>query len=135
MIETEGFLHITIGVTDLERATKFYTDVLGCKIVNTNPIMTFMKTGDDLFVLTKTGSHVPPNPDGPINHDNTLFHHAMIVKPDAFDKAVEWLKGHDVPHFISDWKHPTFPGRRHLYLRDPDGNVIELATEVIPELV
>jgi len=31
--------------------------------------------------------------------------------------------------------HTTFPGRRHVYIKDPDGNSIELATEVVPEAV
>jgi glyoxylase I family protein len=135
MIETKGFLHITIGVTDLERATAFYRDILGCEIVNTNPIMTFMKTGDDFFVLTKTPNHVPPNAGGPLGHDNTLFHHAMIVAPERFDAALEWLASKGVEYFDCGFHHPTFPGRRHVYIMDPDGNSIELTTEVIPELL
>jgi len=136
MIQTKGFLHITIGVTDLDRATTFYRDILGCQLVRRNPIMSFMKTGDDFFVLTKTGQHVAPNPDGPIGLGNTLFHHAMLVEPAQFDKAVEWLDQHGVAHYDCTANgHTTFPGRRHMYIKDPDGNSIELATEVIPELL
>ena len=91
MIRTKGFLHITIGVTDLARATAFYTDVLGCTLVRQNPIMSFMKTGDDFFVLTNTGTHTAPNPDGPVDLHNTLFHHAMLVESDHFDVAVKLL--------------------------------------------
>ena len=136
MIRTKGFLHITIGVTDLARATDFYANVLGCELVRQNPIMSFMKTGDDFFVLTKTGTHVPPNPDGPVSQDNTLFHHAMIVAAGDFDRAMAWLDEHGVAHIdCTAAGHTTFPGRRHAYIKDPDGNSIEITTEVIPELV
>ncbi|HXF34761.1 MAG TPA: VOC family protein [Candidatus Acidoferrales bacterium] len=136
MINTKGFLHITIGVTDLERATAFYQNVLGCELVRRNPIMSFMKTGDDFFVLTNTGVHVPPNPDGPIGLSNTLFHHAMIVAPDQFDKAIASLDAQGIAHYdCTQDGHSTFPGRRHMYIKDPDGNSIELASEVMPELL
>jgi catechol 2,3-dioxygenase-like lactoylglutathione lyase family enzyme len=136
MIRTKGFLHITIGVTDLDRATKFYQDILGCELVRRNPIMSFMKTGEDFFVLTKTGVHVAPNPEGPPELGNTLFHHAMIIEPAQYDNVLAYLKELGIEFFdCTDNGHTTFPGRRHVYIKDPDGNSIELATEPIPELV
>ena len=50
-----------------------------------------MKTGDDFFVLTETGMHVPPNPDRPQQRGNTLFHHAMIVEADQVEHIAAWL--------------------------------------------
>jgi catechol 2,3-dioxygenase-like lactoylglutathione lyase family enzyme len=136
MIRTKGFLHITIGVTDLARATAFYTDVLGCTLVRQNPIMSFMKTGDDFFVLTNTGTHTAPNPDGPVDLHNTLFHHAMLVESDHFDVAVKLLDERGIPHYdCTADGHTTFPGRRHMYIKDPDGNSIEIVTHVIPASV
>lgn len=130
-IHTKGFLHITIGVTDLDRATTFYQDVLGCELVRRNPIMSFMKTGADFFVLTKTGIHVSPNPEGPPALGNTLFHHAMLIDAEQYDNAVSYLKDHDIPfHDCTAAGHSTFPGRRHIYIKDPDGNSIELATSL-----
>jgi catechol 2,3-dioxygenase-like lactoylglutathione lyase family enzyme len=134
MVRTKGFLHVTIGVTDLDRATAFYHDVLGCELVRRNPIMSFMKTGDDFFVLTVTGMHVPPNPAGPVKEGNTLFHHAMIVERDQFDAIVAELSARGLEPWVCTQEIPfsTFPGRRHAYVKDPDGNVIELATEPAP---
>jgi catechol 2,3-dioxygenase-like lactoylglutathione lyase family enzyme len=136
MLRTNGFLHITIGVTDLNRATTFYQDVLGCELVHKNPIMSFMKTGDDFFVLTVTGRHVPPNPDGDLAIDNTLFHHAMIIAGSDFEDVVAELKARDIATLdCSDAGHTTFPNRRHLYIKDPDGNSIELVTTPVPAAV
>lgn len=33
MIEPKGILHFTIGVTDLDRATAFYQDIVGATLV------------------------------------------------------------------------------------------------------
>jgi catechol 2,3-dioxygenase-like lactoylglutathione lyase family enzyme len=137
MIKTRGLLHITIGVTDLDRATAFYRDVLGCELIrqNRSKTMSFMRTGDDLFVLTKTGVHQRPNPPGPLDIDNTLFHHAFLVTPDEFDRAMAEFKSRGVEHFdCTPHGHTTFPGRRHVYIMDPDGNAVELAT-MLPEEV
>lgn len=133
MIKTRGMLHITIGVTDLDRATAFYRDFLGCELVRQNgkKTMSFMKTGDFFFVLTHTGVHQRPNQVGPVNLETTLFHHAFLVTPDEFDKAVGYFKANGIEHFdCTPNGHTTFPGRRHMYIMDPDGNSVELATTI-----
>jgi catechol 2,3-dioxygenase-like lactoylglutathione lyase family enzyme len=129
MVKARGFLHITISVADVARSTAFYRDMLGCEIIHQNPIMTFMRTGDDQFVLTQLDHHVSPNSPGPPDQETTLFHHAFLVDDDDFERAVKTLPRDGV----SSWEctergHTTFPGRRHLYFHDPDGNSIELAT-------
>lgn len=133
MIKTRGFLHITIAVTDLERATAFYRDFLGCELVrqNKSKTMSFMKTGDDFFVLTHTGAHQWPNLPGPLNLETTLFHHAFLVTPEEFDRAVKLFKEKGIESFDCTGNgHTTFPGRRHIYIMDPDGNSVELATMI-----
>lgn len=127
-MKTYGFLHLTISVKDLARATAFYRDVLNCEIVSSNPIMTFMKSGEDFFVLTQLDHHVSPNSPGAPDEHSTLFHHAMLIEPSAFESVREHLAAHGVATFESDFKHSTFPDRRHLYIKDPDGNSIELVT-------
>lgn len=129
MIRTQGFLHITIGVTDLDRATAFYRDLLGCDLVRQSRRMSFMKTGDHFFVLTRTENHVPPNPPGRLDIESTLFHHAFLVAPDEFDRAIAYFDDKGIDYFdCTSHGHTTFPGRRHVYIMDPDGNSVELAT-------
>ena len=57
MIEPKAILHFTIGVTDLDRATAFYQDIVGATLVRQNRrhTMSFMDAGGDLFVLTVCG--------------------------------------------------------------------------------
>lgn len=127
-LKTHGFLHITISVSDLPRAEVFYRDLLGCEVVSRNPIMTFMKTGDDFFVLTKMDGHVRPNPPGPAAEPTTRFHHAFLVEDGEFDRAIAHFKTTGIDHYVSDFHHTSFPGRRHVYIFDPDGNSVELTT-------
>jgi len=129
MVKTRGFLHITIAVADVARSTIFYRDMLGCEIIHQNPIMTFMKTGDDQFVLTQIDDYVSPNAPGLPDEDTTLFHHAFLVDDDDYERAVARLSRDGVPTWeCTERGHTTFPGRRHIYFQDPDGNSIELAT-------
>lgn len=129
MVKTRGFLHITISVADLGRSTIFYRDVLGCEIIHQNPIMTFMKTGEDQFVLTQLEHYVSPNSPGPPDQETTLFHHAFLVDDEDYERAVTTLSRDRVPAWeCTERGHTTFPGRRHIYFQDPDGNSIELAT-------
>lgn len=127
-LKTHGFLHITISVTDLPRAEAFYHGLLGCEVVNRNPIMTFMKNGNDYFVLTKMEGHVRPNPPGPAAEPTTLFHHAFLVEDAEFDRALAHFEANGIDHYLSDFVHTSFPGRRHVYIFDPDGNSVELTT-------
>lgn len=125
MTKAQGILHFTIGVTDLEKASAFYQDVLGCKLirVNNKGTMAFMAAGDDYFVLTHTGRHVPPNDPG-----DTVFHHAFIMKPEDFDAAVAKVEAKGLETMMPIGKvdqHNTFPGR-HIYFYDPDGNGVEI---------
>lgn len=129
MIEPKSILHFTIGVTDLDRATEFYRNVLGCRLVrqNRSRTMSFMEAGGDHFVLTSTGRHTPPNGPG-----ETAFHHAFVVEPGTYDAAVAHLEslGIELMHAQGEFRgpdtpHTTFPGR-HIYFHDPDGNGVEI---------
>ena len=129
-MKTHGFLHITIGVNDLERSTAFYRDVAGCEVFRKNPIMTFMSSGDAMFVLTKMpNEYVRPNPPGGPSAPSTLFHHAFLIEPERFDETIEEFKAKGIEFWdCRDMDHGSFPGRKHVYVHDPDGNAVEFAT-------
>lgn len=130
----QGILHFTIGVTDIDRATEFYTGLLGCRLVRRNRRgnMSFLASGDDYFVLASTGHHVAPNTPGETTH-----HHAFILAPDDYDRAVKLLEDTGIATSVpAVAEHTTFPGR-HLYFSDPDGNGLEITdcTGLAPDLV
>jgi catechol 2,3-dioxygenase-like lactoylglutathione lyase family enzyme len=119
-VQPTGILHFTIGVTDLERARRFYEDVVGCSYWRQNDSTVFMRCGDDYFVLSRSGYHAAPNKE-----KDTLIHHAFVVAAEDFDAAVAHLEASGVEVLLyEDRGHRSFTGR-HLYFHDPDGNAIE----------
>ena len=120
-IRTKGILHFTIGVRDHESAAKFYSDLLSCTHIRSTARYAFMECGGSYFVLAKMPNHV--NPNAP---DDDGHHHAFIVDPEEFDRAMQVLKNRGIKIIkYSDSGHLTFPGR-HAYFHDADGNCIEI---------
>jgi catechol-2,3-dioxygenase len=50
MLKTEGVGHFTIPVKNLDRAERFYTEVMGMERLTRNDHMVFMRTNQDCFV-------------------------------------------------------------------------------------
>jgi catechol 2,3-dioxygenase-like lactoylglutathione lyase family enzyme len=74
MLKTQGMLHFSLAVTDLDRSRKFYEGVLNLKVVEQSPRMVFLQTGDDYLILAKG--------DEPLKYDtnkSTPVHHAFKV--------------------------------------------------------
>jgi glyoxylase I family protein len=121
MIKTQGVVHFSLPVTDLERSAKFYSDLLGMKIVQKTSRMVFLKCGEDYFILAKGNA--------PLKYDSseeTPVHHAFKVAADDFEPAVEFLRQSGVKVFhIEDRRDGVFWGRQAYFL-DPDGNKLEI---------
>jgi catechol-2,3-dioxygenase len=47
MIKTQGVVHFSLPVTDLERSARFYSALLGMKVMQKTPRMVFLKCGED----------------------------------------------------------------------------------------
>jgi catechol 2,3-dioxygenase-like lactoylglutathione lyase family enzyme len=121
MIRTQGVLHFTIPVKDLDRSEKFYKEILGMQRVRRNNHMVFMQAGDDNFVLTFSENPIDPNRED--KHD---IHSAFRVTPDEYDRAKKFLADKGIPIIKEeDRRKGTFQGRS-AYFHDPDRNVIEI---------
>jgi catechol 2,3-dioxygenase len=115
--------HIHLKVADLERSIRFYTEALGFEVMQ--------RMGDAAAFLSAGGYHHhvglntwesrrgPPPPPG-----STGLYHAAFRYPDrrSLAQALRRLRRHSIPldgaadHGVSE----------ALYLRDPDGNGLEL---------
>jgi catechol 2,3-dioxygenase-like lactoylglutathione lyase family enzyme len=122
MLKTEGVLHFTIPVKDLDRSEKFYTEILGMEKIRRTGHMVFLRAGGhDSFVLTFSEKPIDPNPAG--RHE---IHSAFRVSAEEYDRAKEYLKAKGVEIFKEeDRRSGTFRGRSAYFL-DPDRNVIEI---------
>jgi len=121
MLKTRGVVHFTIPVLDLDRAEKFYTEIMGMERLRRNSHMVFMRAGADCFVLTYSQNPVDPNVGDA--HD---IHHAFRVTAPDYDDAKAFLAQRGIRIFKEeDRRSGTFQGRS-AYFHDPDRNVIEI---------
>jgi catechol 2,3-dioxygenase-like lactoylglutathione lyase family enzyme len=122
MLKTEGVLHFTIPVKDLDRSEKFYTEILGMERVRRNDHMVFMRAaGKDCFVLTFSEKPIDPNPEG--RHE---IHSAFRMAAEEYDRAKIFLASKGIKILKEeDRRSGTFQGRS-AYFHDPDRNVIEI---------
>lgn len=112
--------HVTYNVVDLERATKFWTEVLGIKQIPR------MVNGDHLNWLQLpdgTMVHLIRQADG-ISQPS---HHAAFEVADI-DAAFETLKGKGVD-MASEAIQVRNDGQRAFYILDTEGNRVEICTK------
>jgi catechol 2,3-dioxygenase len=118
--------HAHLRVADLERATAFYRDVLGFQVSIYGPAVgleaVFLSAGDYHHHIALNTWHSKDGPPCPQGH--TGLHHVAILYPDvdALGTAVRR---------VLEQRYPIDDARDHgasvaVYLRDPDGNGLEL---------
>jgi catechol 2,3-dioxygenase-like lactoylglutathione lyase family enzyme len=121
MLKTQGMLHFSLPVTDLDRSRKFYEGVLGLKVIGQSPRMVFLQTGDDFLILAKGNNALKYD-----TAKSTPVHHAFKVKPEEFQSSIDDLRRNDVEVFnIEDRNTGVFWGPQAYFL-DPDGNKLEI---------
>ncbi len=115
--------HVHLKVADLERALKFYRDILGFEVTQ--------YYGDSAVFISAGGYHhhiglntwYSKNGSPPPPHSTGLFHTAILY-PTRKDLAVALKR-------LIDAKYPLTGASDHgvseaIYLDDPDGNGVEL---------
>lgn len=121
--------HVVLGVRDPQRSISFYTETLGMELVKflEDMQMAFFSFGErdhDLAVIK-----VPD--DAPVGSAG-LAHTAFEINggEDVLRELYEGLKAKGVPAEITADHVLT----KSFYFLDPDGNRIELFTQMIPAL-
>ena len=130
-MEIKELGHIVLSVRDLEQSIHFYRDILGFRQVSRmgerGAMFSAGRTHHELF-LTQG------NPDAPVQEGRGvgLRHFALKVgTTDAeLQAALDELRKEEV-----EIVHITDHGVTHsVYLKDPDGNQVEIYIDVQPEL-
>ncbi|HEY7647619.1 MAG TPA: VOC family protein [Methylomirabilota bacterium] len=113
--------HFGVDVADLDRAERFYTEVLGMRVEMRMPDQVLLRYGDGACALFHKPQRVP---GGREQIDNPLgkSHHAFLVERTDLERARALFVELGVPHHAPiDWgDHDCF------YFLDPDGNLLEL---------
>ena len=109
---------IAVYVSDMERAKKFYTEILGFQVrVDLGPTLSFLKSGD-IHVYLEAG-HKPKRFDMDDTHLSFFLETEKTAK-DTFDelKAAGVKTLEDAPVEVGD-------GVYAFQFLDPDGNILE----------
>ena len=119
MIEIKGIGHFSIPVSDVEASVKFYSEVVGCRLIRGDERQAFMDAGGICILLCRENAPV-------VKPDTTdLVHQAFIVSSEQYKTIGEHLAKHGVEiMYEEDREGGTVNGPR-TYFRDPDGNRLE----------
>ncbi|MFC0560129.1 VOC family protein [Halalkalibacter alkalisediminis] len=122
MIKYKELHHVSLTVSDLQKSTEFYREVLGLREIE-RPDFDFAGAW---FEIGQQQLHLIVFPTAQtIRHDKKLSsregHFALRVE--NYHEALHWLKKHDIE--ILEKPHSK-SGFAQIFCTDPDGHLIEL---------
>ncbi|MFZ6764370.1 VOC family protein [Pseudoroseomonas sp. WGS1072] len=122
-------LETALYVQDMAAARRFYESIIGLQPLLASPIFCALGIGPGVLLLFLRGGSAEParTPGGTIpGHDAEGRQHiAFQVPGEALRSWEDWLTGRD----IAIEGRVSWPrGGHSIFLRDPDGHLIEFAT-------
>lgn len=131
MSKLQGVIETAVYADDIPRSVAFYRDVLGMRVMVSDPnrIAALAVNDKHVFLVLKRGGSTQPIPmhDGflPPHDTHGASHYALAIDKADAPAWLERLKSHNIA--IESRIH--WPrGGESIYFRDPDGNLGELAT-------
>jgi catechol 2,3-dioxygenase-like lactoylglutathione lyase family enzyme len=124
-IQVAGLDHLVLRVADLDRAIKFYGEVLGCHVERRldEPKLVQLRAGSSMIDL------VPADP-APQSAEATagrnLDHFAVRISTFDFPALAAHLQRHGIAAGEVRRRYGAEGYGSSLYITDPDGNVVEL---------
>lgn len=132
-IKVRNVGHVVLKVRDLERAARFYRDVLGLKEVARGTFgrpMAFFSTGDnhhDVAVM-EVGADAPAPAPGATG----LYHVALRIGTTLDELRA--ARAHLTAHGITQMHVRDHVVSQSIYVSDPDGNNVELYVDADPAI-
>jgi len=126
----DGVLETALYVDDMERAAQFYGVILGLKSITQDArfhayeagprsVLLLFQRGATLETVHLPGGTIPPH-DG-----HGPLHIAFAIAADQLDAWERRLAAEGIAiEGRTDWPH----GGKSIYVRDPDGHLVEFAT-------
>jgi glyoxylase I family protein len=123
MPELKGVAHFSIPVSDVDRSIKFYTEVVGCKLLSSlpNQSITFLDAGGVCLLLIKRPAPVAKG----LDEGSDGVHHAFIIEESQYQSAKDELRKKGVEIFFEEDRRGGIIDGPRFYFRDPDGTPLE----------
>jgi len=130
-MKIRGVGHVVLKVRDLERAARFYRDILGLKEVARLPgRRVFFSTGanhHDLALLSVGPDAAAPSPEAV-----GLYHVALKIGENL--EELKAAKAHLEAHGVTIQAVMDHQVSQSIYCEDPDGNGLELYVDADPRI-
>jgi catechol 2,3-dioxygenase-like lactoylglutathione lyase family enzyme len=127
--QVHGIVETCINVSDMNRAREFYQSLFGFEIMTADQRFCAFRVGHDVLLLfTECGSDKPVQIEGgviPPHETLGAGHFAFAISPDTL---ADWRKLLGERGVTIESEIQWDPGGTSLYFRDPDNNLVELAT-------
>jgi glyoxylase I family protein len=122
MVEIKGVAHFAIPVSDMDRSSRFYTEIVGCKHLSTLPdkSICFLDAGGVCVLLIKREPPIVTK----LEFSNGV-HHAFMIDADAYRAALDHLRANGVEIFFEEDRQGGVIDGPRAYFRDPDGTALE----------
>ena len=121
--------HVVIRVRDLAPMLAFYVDLLGCTLEREKPEVGLyqLRAGDSLVDLVPV--------DGPLGRaggaapgaeGHNMDHLCLRIEPFDGEALLEWLRARGIDPGRVESRYGAEGDGPSIYLRDPEGNMVEL---------
>ena len=122
MVALSNVVHFSIPVSDVAASTRFYTEIVGLKHIDTvaHGTMAFLDAAGVCVILVQRDPPINPRSE---SHGGV--HHSFGIARGEYQAALDHLRAHGVEiTFEEDRQGGVINGPR-AYFNDPDGTVLE----------
>jgi len=138
MLEVAGIDHIVLRTTKLEEMLNFYSKILGCKIereTSTETGLTQLRAGSALIDLIVVDSQLGRIGGGaPTVTENNLDHFCLQLKAISESQIKSHLSEHGILTGDFDDRYGAQGFGNSIYIKDPEGNTVELRAQIESKL-
>ena len=134
MFELVGIDHIVLRTTQLNAMLDFYCGALGCNVERETPPeigLTQMRAGNALIDLVVADSRLGKLGGGPPTQtENNVDHFCLQLKSISEREIKTHLESHGIEVGDFDERYGAQGLGQSIYIKDPEGNVVELRSQV-----
>lgn len=119
-----GIDHLVLTVEDVDRTCSFYETALGATVRTFDGGRTALHIGDQKINLHPAGDEYEPHAERPVPGSGDF----CVYTNRSLSAVQAHLDDHDIPLELGPVEKTGARGQmRSLYVRDPDGNLVEIS--------
>lgn len=134
MIDIAAIDHIVLRTSKLKEMLQFYCDVLGCSVereLSSEFGLTQLRAGSALIdLVTVDGKLGRMGGGAPSDQDNNLDHFCLQLKPISEAEIKAHFQSHDIKTGEFAERYGAQGYGQSIYLQDPEGNTVELRSQI-----